>query len=34
MLSPIAFTSIPFEPLTYPKEIYEISIQNLALCLD
>jgi len=29
MLSPIAFTSAPFESLIYPKEIYEISIQSL-----
>jgi len=30
MLSPIAFTLAPFEPLTHPKEIYKISIQSLA----
>jgi len=30
MLSPITFTSAPFESLIHPKEIYEISIQSLA----
>ena len=34
MLSPIAFTSAPFESLTHPKEIYEISIQSLVSSSD
>jgi len=34
MLSPIAFTLAPFESLTHPKEIYEISIQSLVSSSD
>jgi len=34
MLSPIAFTSALFESLIHPKEIYEISIQNLVFFSD
>jgi len=34
MLSPISFTSIPFEPLVLPKDIYEISLCYLEQSLD
>jgi len=34
MLSPISFTSIPFEPLILPKDIYEISLCYLEQSLD
>jgi len=34
MLSPVLFTSIPFEPLVLPKDIYEISLCYLDQFLD
>jgi len=34
MLSPILFTSIPFEPIVLPKDIYEISLYYLEQSLD
>jgi len=34
MLSLISFTSIPFEPLVLPKDIYEISLCYLKQSLD
>jgi len=34
MLFPISFTSIPFEPLVLPKDIYEISLCYLEQSLD